>query len=86
MSSFRIVMVCKSMFLPANVKNRYFFYLGVLWLHETLYDGTNNVINKFIELGKKCYLITNNSQTTREEMAGKCKKFGFNLELVSRKS
>jgi ribonucleotide monophosphatase NagD (HAD superfamily) len=48
-----------------------------------LYDGTKDAINKFVELGKKVYLITNNGQTTREEMAEKCKKFGFDLELVS---
>jgi ribonucleotide monophosphatase NagD (HAD superfamily) len=54
-------------------------------LHDTLYEKSNDVINKFIEIGKKVYLITNNSQTSREEMAEKCKKFGFNLELVSKK-
>jgi ribonucleotide monophosphatase NagD (HAD superfamily) len=56
---------------------------GVLWLHDELYD--NEVINKFVELGKKVYLITNNSQTTQSEMAAKCKKLGFDLEPVSKK-
>lgn len=50
-----------------------------MWLHETLFEGTNDVINKFVELGKKVYLITNNNQTSREEMAEKCKKMNFNL-------
>lgn len=53
-----------------------------MWLHDELYEGTNGVINKFVEMGKKVYLITNNNQTTREEMAEKCKKMNFNLELV----
>ena len=57
-----------------------------MWLHENLYEGSSDVINKFVELGKKVYLITNNSQTNREEMTAKCKKFGLNLELVSLKS
>jgi len=53
---------------------------GVLWLHDHLLEGSNDVINKFTALGKKVYLITNNSQTTREEMAKKCKKMNFDLE------
>lgn len=51
-----------------------------MWLHDKLYEGSNDVINKFVELGKKVYLLTNNSQTTREEMAAKCKKMHFNLD------
>jgi Haloacid dehalogenase-like hydrolase len=60
-------------------------FSGVLWLHDNLYEGTNVVINKLIDMGKKVYLITNNNQTTREEMAEKAKKMNFNLELVSEK-
>lgn len=51
-----------------------------MWLHEDLFEGTNDVINKFVEKGKSVYFITNNGQTTREEMAKKCKKMNFNLE------
>lgn len=54
-----------------------------MWLHDKLFDGTNTVINRFVELGKKVYLITNNNQTTREEMAEKCKQMNFNLGLES---
>lgn len=32
-------------------------------------------------MGKKVYLITNNSQTTREDMVKKCEKMNFNLGL-----
>jgi magnesium-transporting ATPase (P-type) len=60
-------------------------FAGVLWLHDELYEKSNEVINKFVELGKKVYLITNNSQTTQSEMAAKCKKLGFDLEPVSKK-
>lgn len=62
-----------------------FVFEGVLWLHDELFEGTNDVINKLVELGKKVYLITNNNQTTREELAEKCKKMNFNLELVREK-
>lgn len=50
-----------------------------MWLHDQLYEGTNTVINKLVEMGKSVYLITNNSQTTREDMVEKCKKMNFNV-------
>jgi phosphoglycolate phosphatase len=59
------------------------FLLGVLWLHDHLYEGSNITINKFVELGKKVYLLTNNNQITSKGMAEKCEKFGFNLGLDS---
>lgn len=59
---------------------------GVLWLHDDLFEGSNEVINSLVAMGKKVYLITNNNQTSREEMVIKCKKLNFNLELVRNKS
>jgi phosphoglycolate phosphatase len=55
----------------------------VLWLHDHLFDGSNEVINKLVEIGKKVYLLTNNNQTTAKEMAQKCEKFNFDLGIES---
>lgn len=55
---------------------------GVLWLHDYLFEGSNEFINSLVAMGKKVYLITNNNQTSREEMVIKCKTMNFNLELV----
>lgn len=34
-------------------------------------------------MGKKVYLVTNNNQTSREEMAAKCRKMNFDLDVSS---
>lgn len=71
------------MLFLANAKINKQIFLGVLWLHDKLFDGTNTVINRFVSMGKKVYLITNNNQTTREEMVDKCKQMNFDLGLES---
>lgn len=60
-----------------------YFVTGVLWLHDQLFEGTNVVINKLIELGKRVYFVTNNNQTSRAEIATKCLKMNFALDQFS---
>ncbi|KAG5666362.1 hypothetical protein PVAND_014393 [Polypedilum vanderplanki] len=46
-----------------------------------LYERSNTVINRLIEMGKRVYFITNNSTRTREELAEKAKIMDFNVGL-----
>ena len=43
----------------------------------------NAVVNKLQELGKKVFLVTNNSTKSRDEYVAKCAKLGFNCNAVS---
>ncbi|KAL7013591.1 hypothetical protein ACKWTF_015482 [Chironomus riparius] len=52
---------------------------GVLWLYNNVIEGSNTVINRLIEMGKKVYFITNNSTKTREELAEKSRVMNFNV-------
>ncbi|KAF2354629.1 HAD-superfamily hydrolase subfamily IIA, partial [Trinorchestia longiramus] len=52
---------------------------GVLWSGDEVLNEANIVINKLLELGKKVFLLTNNSTKSREEYAKKCSKLGFNV-------
>ena len=56
---------------------------GVLWLYNDIIGKAPNVINKFVENGKKVFFITNNSTKTREEFAEKNKALNFNVGIVS---
>ena len=42
----------------------------------------DNVVNKLQELGKKVFLVTNNSTKSRDEYVAKCAKLGFNCNEV----
>lgn len=53
---------------------------GVLWLHNQVIDGSNDAINRFIDMGKEVYFITNNSTKTRLELAEKARKLDFQVE------
>ena len=57
---------------------------GVLWLYNNVIKNSNTVINKFLEMGKKVYFVTNNSTKTREELAEKAKIMNFNVGIVSK--
>ncbi|XP_033606654.1 glycerol-3-phosphate phosphatase isoform X3 [Cryptotermes secundus] len=50
---------------------------GVLWLHMKILPGAPDVLNKFREMGKRVFYITNNNVITREEFCVKCDKLGF---------
>ncbi|CRK92163.1 CLUMA_CG005711, isoform A, partial [Clunio marinus] len=54
---------------------------GVLWLHNDIYEGASDVVNKLTDLGKKVYLITNNNMASRQEMREKCQANNFKLEI-----
>ncbi|KAF0304464.1 Glycerol-3-phosphate phosphatase [Amphibalanus amphitrite] len=51
---------------------------GVLWNGGDVIKDANAVVNKLQELGKKVFLVTNNSTKTRDEYVAKCAKLGFN--------
>ncbi|KAK4886584.1 hypothetical protein RN001_002855 [Aquatica leii] len=53
---------------------------GVLWLNNNVIDKANLVMNRFRELGKKVFFITNNSSKSREEYAIKCKELNFKCD------
>ncbi|KDR19681.1 Phosphoglycolate phosphatase [Zootermopsis nevadensis] len=50
---------------------------GVLWLHTKALPGAPEVLNKFREMGKRVFYITNNNIITREEFLVKCDKLGY---------
>jgi phosphoglycolate phosphatase len=45
--------------------------------------GAPEVLNKFREMGKRVFYITNNNVITREEFCVKCDKLGFKSTKVS---
>jgi ribonucleotide monophosphatase NagD (HAD superfamily) len=45
--------------------------------------GAPEVLNKFHEMGKRVFYITNNNVITREEFCVKCDKLGFRSTKVS---
>jgi ribonucleotide monophosphatase NagD (HAD superfamily) len=53
-----------------------------LWLYNNVIEGSNTVINRLLDMGKKVYFITNNSTKTREELAEKARVMNFNVGLV----
>ncbi|XP_070504914.1 glycerol-3-phosphate phosphatase-like [Chironomus tepperi] len=54
---------------------------GVLYYEGSVIDNSNQVINKFIENGKKVFFITNNSQALREEILERYQKLNFNVTI-----
>jgi len=50
---------------------------GVLWRGGQPIEGSLEMIQKFIELGKKVFYITNDCNSTRAEIAKKAFKMGF---------
>lgn len=50
---------------------------GVLWLHMKALPGSPEVMNRFHEMGKRVFYITNNNVITREDFLIKCDKLGF---------
>lgn len=49
-------------------------------------EGSNDVVNKFKEMGKKVFFVTNNSTKTQSEFLEKALKLKFNMvanEIVS---
>jgi ribonucleotide monophosphatase NagD (HAD superfamily) len=60
-----------------------FFSPGVLWVNMKILPGAPEVLNKFHEMGKRVFYITNNNIVTREEFCVKCDKLGFKSTKVS---
>ncbi|XP_075214538.1 glycerol-3-phosphate phosphatase-like isoform X2 [Lycorma delicatula] len=59
---------------------------GVLWVGNDPFPGSAEVMNRFKELGKKTFFVTNNSTKTRSEFVQKCNNLGFKAsvdEIVS---
>ena len=50
---------------------------GVLWKAKGAIEGSPELIQKFRQLGKKIFFVTNNSTKTREEYVRKCADLGF---------
>lgn len=60
--------------------------LGVLWVYTDIIEGSNDVVNKFKEMGKQVFFVTNNSTKTQSEFLEKALKLKFNMvanEIVS---
>ncbi|GAB0100717.1 phosphoglycolate phosphatase [Sergentomyia squamirostris] len=52
---------------------------GVIWLFNDALAGAPNVINRFLETGKKVFFVTNNSTKSRDEFLKKATDLGFNM-------
>ncbi|XP_037070392.1 glycerol-3-phosphate phosphatase-like [Pollicipes pollicipes] len=50
---------------------------GVLWHGANVIKDAEAVVNKLQQLGKKVFLVTNNSTKTQNEYVSKCAKLGF---------
>lgn len=55
------------------------FLVGVLWTLNHAIHGSPDVINRFQELGKRVYFITNNSTKTRSGFLEKAHTLGFKI-------
>lgn len=56
--------------------------VGVLWVHTEAIAGSPDVINKFKDIGKNVFFITNNSTKTRAEFNEKSLQLNFNMKKV----
>merc|ERR1719483_1978343 len=54
---------------------------GVLWTGSEAIPGSPDMIQKFRELGKRVFYVTNNSTKHRREYKTKVDKLGFGGEL-----
>lgn len=55
-------------------------------MYNNVIDGSPEVINRFKEIGKKVFFVTNNSTKTRTEFLEKSNQLNFNMveeEIVS---
>lgn len=60
-------------------------FLGVLWLHTFLIDGSKEALCLLRQLGKEVFLVTNNAAQTRAEICQKIASFGFDVDEVTKK-
>ncbi|KAH8349631.1 hypothetical protein KR084_002832 [Drosophila pseudotakahashii] len=56
---------------------------GVLWHFSKSLDGATDTFNQLNTSGRKTFIISNNSELSRMEMAKKAKDFGFEIEKES---
>ncbi|XP_076249473.1 glycerol-3-phosphate phosphatase-like [Calliopsis andreniformis] len=54
---------------------------GVLWRETEVIQGSPEAVNKFKQLGKKFFYITNNNTKTRSEFVVKCKNLKYEAAL-----
>ncbi|XP_070501466.1 uncharacterized protein [Chironomus tepperi] len=54
---------------------------GVLWSFNTPLPGGCESVNALKTLGKRVYLVTNNSQTHRDYIIQKCKQIGYKITI-----
>ncbi|XP_076376959.1 glycerol-3-phosphate phosphatase [Megalopta genalis] len=54
---------------------------GVLWRENEVIEGSPETVNKFKQLGKKFFYITNNNTKTRPEFVEKCKNLKYDAEV-----
>lgn len=59
---------------------------GVLWTGPTALPRSADVIQKFRQLGKRIFFVTNNSTKHRRDYVEKCENLGFGGHLVRMKS
>lgn len=59
-----------------------FLLSGVLWMYNNVIDGSPDVINRFKEMGKKVFFVTNNSTKTRSEFLEKAISLNFRMVEV----
>lgn len=59
-----------------------FLLSGVLWIDQDALPQSCDVMNKFRELGKKIYYVTNNSTKIRKEFLIKANRLGFQATEV----
>lgn len=54
---------------------------GVLWRETDVIEGSPETVDKFKQLGKRFFYVTNNNAKTRSEFVEKCKGFGYKATI-----